>query len=1458
MVDPRLAAFAEKLQRSGASQEILARSLRASRAVPIDDEEKEEEKGSYGGLLGGILRLASNLDRPAGAVRAGITGNNPLEGFKNPEDYSLVDPNDNPFMRFLGGAAESVLDPLNLVGAKYLSPLAKESSFLKKFAAEAVVNVGARGASELTADAIPDDANPWLQGLGPLAAGFAGGGGVQAGISRGVRRGARALDAPRDVARTLEDQIAEDYPSVVFADRTSPPATSLEVAIRTQEENTSIAALGINARKIREQAENAAISGTDEYPTLTISEGLLDAIDKTEARFRRPANQLHGETIDRDEFFYKDGLNNKLEAGEAGAGGAGGGGRGGSGYVGDIPDDIRGRDPGKSYDARQLGLAEDTFEASKQRIDNLRKRIPGFGMPGWMAQSVNGRINRSPLAHEAAETAHAYFNAQQAQTADIHARATPNQERLFGKFVDKVTVKGDAPQHVRHAFTNAQAFALQNKDGSGNWAAMGEIIYNPDYFNVSPEQRTFLEQMQELLKADNNLSRDFFGVDVKELDGFYDPRAAEVVHLDNKSLATEEQIRLLGGRQNFQHHRDFENPYEIMLAASNPEYYKDMLRSAMAKTDDPDELARLQDMINSDIKINLKPMTFADALADRLSQSAKVRSEKLALKILRENGASIKEIQEMESLIGAGRVSEAIGLPAQAAGFLRQMTLSADFSVLGSHWLGHMVMGRGMKGLMQDNQGGFLRAVTSDEGWARFQSANVDEMMDAANHNLELNTEDFLLPDNAWLHKALTVGAKNFVDPVTGKPTPLKVGGTDVNVLGKAVRTLDKIQYGRMVKAWKLDTYRNTFELMQAYRDGHVGLGTILKHPGLLLGEMAGSFNKSDDELKRAAAAFSNNLFGGLNRVADGRTATHNLLESLFVLTPGFTRGTLNIGFQAINPLRWDAQAALSRDFAMRGLILAGSVMTGIAMAAGLEAPNVTDPTKSDWMVLKLPGGKDIKPLARWRSSGQIVGKTVDAWMNGGPIEAAQYFGPAALKWGTYRQSGIISAGLGDPVGDIGRAQFGQPDAGNSFVAGLGIKDLLLNPEQNFGRQIGEAGLRAGAPATAQNVLQTYREDGSLTAAGLKNVGFTIATEFFGVSSTGRTQMELAIVAKGSDWAASNGVSPEMIDLAVSMNQNPITFKDPATGQYILDSKTRQKGVEALAAELGITTEQVYRKGRLSEREKKADLEKIKTQQIDSFFTGMDLADANYAKKMAQAQEALDKGLVEAPEISKFISEARKARSAEKGMVEQLNPAALAFLQSPDQLAKKNSKDRLFSAIAAEYYSKDFYDANTLSFDFDAQAAWITELRNKYGSRFDEWQVRNEEKKTPLERARDQAFDRLDQYFQVADEVWQRTTGGVLGKNEGQFDQSLSAMLKEQGITDDGQRQYIMSEIKSNIEPIKNAKNYTSQLRDIMRAADPQLEDDVVTWLGNMPIEYKSMSKARRATINAILLKNTE
>ncbi len=179
----------------------------------------------------------------------------------------------------------------------------------------------------------------------------------------------------------------------------------------------------------------------------------------------------------------------------------------------------------------------------------------------------------------------------------------------------------------------------------------------------------------------------------------------------------------------------------------------------------------------------------------------------------------------------------------------------------------------------------------------------------------------------------------------------------------------------------------------------------------------------------------------------------------------------------------------------------------------------------------------------------------------------------------------------------------------------------------------------------------------------------------------------------------------------------------------------------------------------------------------------------------------------------------------------------MVFLDESARKGKQNARDALFSAISAEAFDADFFDISTQTFDFDGRDAHFENLRRVYGPIFDEWQARSDKDKHPFELQRDQAFERMEPYFAIADQMWLATTGGAFGMNERDFDRNLAQDIRQQGI-EEGVLQAVLSSIKSNIPAISQARSLTRDAREIMRLLDPQLEADVTMWLGAQSIGF--------------------
>ena len=151
-----------------------------------NDSRNPAQPEDSGGIFAGITNLLGNLDRPRGAITAAMLAQNPVSGFESPQDYHLYAPTDTPLKKLVGSVAEAFFDPLNLVGAKYLSPMGSGASFAARALGEGAMNAGSRIASTVAQDQLDEAGAPtWLKIVGGLAAGGIAGGGIAGALSAG-------------------------------------------------------------------------------------------------------------------------------------------------------------------------------------------------------------------------------------------------------------------------------------------------------------------------------------------------------------------------------------------------------------------------------------------------------------------------------------------------------------------------------------------------------------------------------------------------------------------------------------------------------------------------------------------------------------------------------------------------------------------------------------------------------------------------------------------------------------------------------------------------------------------------------------------------------------------------------------------------------------------------------------------------------------------------------------------------------------------------------------------------------------------------------------------------------------------------------------------------------------------------------------------------------------------------
>ena len=692
----------------------------------------------------------------------------------------------------------------------------------------------------------------------------------------------------------------------------------------------------------------------------------------------------------------------------------------------------------------------------------------------------NGWYSRTPAARVIATHAEVIreSGALQAQTAayEIGKLTTPE----FGAKFEKVSLRPTALPDTKVTWD------IAGKSDNPYLALRALVEHSEDFF-LTASQQDHIDNYKFLWELNKEIDVKGFGIKVGGDIESYTPSYVE--YLDMKSpgesvlssadladrapaLFKSKKARL-GGAPGYTMPRTFEDVNELVKASlMNREDLIDHLTAGIAKSTDIEETGRLQAMRDavqySDVHIRPKSMTVEQAIEERLSASANARAEAFAIR----EASGFKDpavLKDVVDVFGTPDVGGMFRAALNTNATLKQLILSLDLGTTLIQGHGAMTMGRGISGGMEIFSRDMMRSVFSDTANAEYMVKTIDRITLAQTRGLNLtanilehtrNTRD-LLELTAEAGIPLPGGRRAF-DPRkpvlddAGKPVvqggrPLKertgeyslFGGrlkiSDVNILGSTVRALNDIQFNRVIRHFKLNTYEHVSDLLKAARSDE-GIARFIADikpsnidQGVHLGQLkafasAGLKDMTDEAIEKQAATFVNNLYGGQSRIASGRTEIHNLVESLFLLTPGFTRGTLNI---AAGTLQGGATGALSRDFAARGLILAASVVYGTTIAINgitgfsegkprLVTPNITDATQDNWMDIPLPNGQAIRPFSRFRAGGKILFDSLDTTFKNGPIDGTKAFTEDTLRWASYRQSALLSSVVGDGVGAAG------------------------------------------------------------------------------------------------------------------------------------------------------------------------------------------------------------------------------------------------------------------------------------------------------------------------------------------------------------------------------------------------------------------------------------------------------
>lgn len=1305
--------------------------------------------------------------------------------------------------KFLGAAAR--IPKVGGLVKGLLEPVIGAPTFIGRLTGEAAAGIGAEVAGTFVADRLPEDM-PFPMQIGiMLGAGLAG-----------AVTGVAGLQGLRALRSVNPDMIAVARSGDIRFDPAVEPRVEPS-ALRNLEPSTGFSALAAGARDIRSDMLDSAARG-GEPTTLRVTPELESNYDTFYSRLAT---------------FRKANVTKKLV----------------SDRLMKLPAPVKAR----------FGALSRFFDGNAGRSPAGRTIAVGWGN---YAASEKSNIHSFSLALR--QELNTLFGDLFEQVSPI-AALDPKIPRISAQGQQVLAKETLDAKRMRLSRLQRQ-WKIQGPEANGvggieDHNALGSMLLeNRDLFNLTEGQANFLEDLDEMFNNDVLLTR-MFGVEIDPIDGFYARHTVDLIDEAGKDIKGDQIwnrfARMLGDRRGFQMPRRFQNMLDLQEAAqttTNPEQWaKQMEQAIKAAGDDAIEVGRLEALRDSGVRFRPRRTNFEDAVAGRLTESSVARAESASLKEANKHGPVVAA--EVRRRMESYQIGSALNLAAKLASVPRSIILRLDASMVGVQAMGRLVMGHGLKFGVDQYSNSLLRTIATDDGFLKWTATNADAIALAElEGGLSLSAQQINLAQAEFVSDVITkpiiVRTKDVFDPVTGDVVTVagkkaKTPGVNINLPGRAVRYLDKIQFERGLVMMKLDTYNYYVDLVQksgsdpalrALVNGHPSLAAHLKrNPDLDL-----------DMTKREIGQFVNDLFGGRNRIDMGRSQKHEIIETLFGLTPGWTRSTLSL----VTAVGKDgARGALARDFGLRGIIIGGALVTLLTVATNgivnqeLVLPNVTDPFRNDWMDVPVPGGRTIRPMARFRSIGKLAFNAINDVYTKGPVEGAHLFTEDALRWASYRQSALISNMAGDPIGELG-AQLPGPlklDTGNRFARNTSVLDLAFDPSTDRGADIMDL-IFANAPVSVQNLWEIAVENDGMSPAIAADMALAVGSELLGVGTFGPTMLERQVAGLAGDAALEAGMDSELVELERRRGRPAFNAKDPS-GRFIFTSEQRNVMAEQIAAQMGLPVEIVKRGGRRTEREKASAIIARETQQLDTYFGGLDAVKSEYLQGdpdtgrpgIEQLAAAVDDGRLTPKQFSEILSDLRIRRSGAITHLQAQSPAAIAFLQSEKHRDRQNSVDALMSTISGLAYEGDFYDPNTLSFNFEAQAQLWDRLSAVYGLDFDKWLQIKDERKHPLERERDDAFNRMSAYFDIADDIWLQSTGGVLGNSERAFDRQLRQMLAQQGV-DTATMTLIIRQIKMNIPAITDASRITQEVREVMRLLDTQLEADVTKWLGNVPI----------------------
>jgi hypothetical protein len=766
-------------------------------------------------------------------------------------------------------------------------------------------------------------------------------------------------------------------------------------------------------------------------------------------------------------------------------------------------------------------------------------------------------------------------------------------------------------------------------------------------------------------------------------------------------------------------------------------------------------------------------------------QKGLIEGSKITPEARREAALRAEEFKAaIDSMETVGEGARQIGRGMDSA---RELVLTADLSVLGIQGLARFIQDpvRGTRDIVQA-----VRFATSPEGFRMMLVAKADQIADFKRHGLEVFGGE--MPTElagATLLKG-TKQQRTFVEKLP--------------VLGDALRGFNNAAYGRAVTYLKIQSMQASIDMLSNTQASKGWVNQVKQATGIQ------SVNKgwSNAHIKRAAADYTNNVFGGLNPAKLGRSGNQREWEKLLVLTPDYLRATVGLAASAGRNV---PEGVLARDFLARAFGMAAAASVAMALVSGKDPReiNILHPNQKDWMFMSVPdpikgGAININPFGRFRTLFRTL-----------------FVGPSELA-----ESGDIGLAVNRSLDAAGRFAQGRfATVGGTIMNISSDKDFFGNPirtQGGFHGRLEQAAFAAKqfTPIFAQSVLE-------------EGIGLQSIPELVGISNF-RTEVQENQAIKALSIAARDaGVPEELVKEALRRGRNPLNAED-GNGQRILDSVARSAAIEQAVESSGLDEDLIRRRGKDERAQTVEGKEAALSNSYTTFF--------NYSREVKEAYNS-QRNQVEAAVLanpspasfsaySRSLTQLRQERRARYAIQRDESPAGvwtevLKDLNDPSKKQSQNEKDALYELFNDFINREEFTttDEQGIQFDFQAREDAIEVMRSDpvVGPFVDEFLARGDANKTALELERDTAFQKtLAPYWNAPAQVWEQVGGTRFAESFEAFEAANSGnpFLSRMGLV----RQY---------------NSTLRALRERMRLTNPSIDAALVKWLEFQPIRNR-------------------